>query len=136
MQIDIYTDCSVREFNLGLGIIVLLDGKLTNKLTYSLKNIKFTSHEGEILAILYALNLINFRVDSITVHTENQPFLFYTVGVNKHVPFENMFNTYLKNCKKYCKDINFIYVKAHSRDYYNTMADQMADKGSKDDEIC
>ena len=131
MQIDIYTDCSIREFNLGLGIIVLSEGKVTNKLTYSLKNIiKFTSHEGEIIAILYALNLINFKIDSLTIHTENQAFLNYIVGINKHIPFENMFKTYLNNCKKYCKEINFIYVKAHSGDPYNTIADQMADKGS------
>ena len=131
MQIDIYTDCSVRETNLGLGIILLLDGKMTNQLTYSLMNFEFTSHQGEILAILYALNLINFKVDSLTIHTENQAFLNFLVGINKSIPFENMFNTYLENCKKYCKDVKFTYVKAHSKDKYNTLADQMADKGSK-----
>lgn len=131
MQIDIYTDCSIRGTKLGLGIILLLDGKVTNQLTYSLKNIKFTSHQGEILAILYALNLINFKIDSLIIHTENQAFLSFLVGINKHIPFENMFNTYLKNCKKYCKEINFTYVKAHNRNKYNVLADQMADKGSK-----
>lgn len=131
MQIDIYTDCSIRETKLGLGIILLLDGKMTNQLTYSLKNFRFTSHQGEILAILYALNLINFKVDSLIIHTENQAFLSFLVGINKHIPFENMFNTYLKNCKKYCKEINFTYVKAHKGNKYNVLADQMADKGSK-----
>lgn len=130
MQIDIYTDCSIREFNLGIGIIILLDGKLTSKLTYSLRNIKFNSYEGEILAILYSLNLINFKIDSLIIHTECQPFLYYTIRTVKHIPFEDMFKKYLNNCKNYCKDINFIYVKAHSHDHYNTMADQMADKGS------
>lgn len=139
MDIKVYVDGTYRNNQQAGGYVVLQDDKPTLARRIIIENEKFSKHNnvtGELYATLFAiLDVINCYKDSDIVLNSITVFHDYN-GISKFANGEWMPNTTLT--KRYAimihsmreafkdLDIRFSKVKAHSGDFWNTIADELA----------
>ena len=133
----VYTDgaYSSKYQSGGIGIVILKDDKIVY--TYSKQFKDSTNQKMEVIAVIYALNLLK-DATSLKIITDSM----YVIGcaslnwkIKKNKALWRTFNKYYKNMlNKGCK-IEFEHVKGHNGDNYNEMCDKLAVTASKENEI-
>jgi ribonuclease HI len=123
-KIIAYTDgaCKGNPGPAGIGVVVIADK--VYKYSQYLGDQK-TNNIAELSAILLLLQIINDKTSQVEVYTDSN----YVIGVlqkkhnfNKNIDLINQIKEELKKFK----NIKFFKVKAHSTNYYNNLADQLA----------
>lgn len=127
-NIDLFTDGSKLENNVGLAIIKL-DNENVSKYMYKLKNWN-SVYQAEAMAIKIALEM------SIC---EGRHFItIYTDSLSVCYSLQNLFpkSAIIKDIQQLCsqhleKNIEIIWIRAHKGNVGNELADLMAKKGTK-----
>ena len=130
----VYTDGAYsKSLNSGgIGIVILKENKLI--FTYSKHFNKSTNQRMEVIAVIYALNILKDAKD-IKIITDSM----YVIGcaslgwkIKKNPILWNIFNKYYNKLKSNGCNIEFQHVKGHEGDTYNEMCDKLAVAASKE----
>ena len=134
----IFTDASrLDNGDIGIGILFANDNnKVIGEYSYKVP-IKGESIFGELCAILYALSMINFKVDKIELFTDSLNVINYTNGIYKSE--KSVYLDFIKLLEKEIDRVNSLTkyglrikkVKAHSGNVFNNRVDKLASKALK-----
>lgn len=134
----IFTDASrLDNGDIGIGILFINDNdKIVGKYSYKVP-IKGESIFGELCAILYALSMINFKVDKIELFTDSLNVINYTNGVYKNE--KSIYSDFVELLEREIDRVNSLTkyglrikkVKAHSGNVFNNQVDKLASKALK-----
>ena len=130
----VYTDGAYSSLHNsgGIGVIILRDNELIY--TYSKNFTKTTNQKMEVIAVIYALNMLK-DAKSIKIVTDSM----YTIGCaslgwkrKKNIQLWKVFDKYYKQMLEKGCNIEFQHVKGHTGDKYNTMCDNLAVKAREE----
>ena len=131
----IFTDASrLDSGDIGIGILFVNDNnRIVGEYSYKIP-IKGESIFGELCAILYALSMINFKVDKIELFTDSLNIINYTNGIYKSE--ESIYLDFIKLLEEEIDRVNSLTkyglrikkVKAHSGNAFNNRVDKLASK--------
>lgn len=134
----IFTDASrLDNGDIGIGILFINDSdKIVGEYSYKVP-IKGESIFGELCAILYALSMINFKVDKIELFTDSLNVINYTNGVYKNE--KSIYSDFIELLEREIDRVNSLTkyglrikkVKAHSGNVFNNRVDKLASKALK-----
>ena len=139
MKYEIYTDGANKpSINQGgIGIVWIKDGKLEKTYSHAYKDV--TNQKMELGAMIIGLEYLikkNETLDELTIISDSE----YAIGcaskdwkMNKNIKLRIRLNDAVENCQKIVKTpIKFKWVKGHSIDKYNCLADELASSASKE----
>lgn len=139
MNYEIYTDGANKpSLNQGgIGVVWIKDGELEN--TYSKAYKDVTNQKMELGAMIVGLEYLirkNELIENLTIISDSE----YAIGcaskgwkMNKNVKLRIRLDNAVKNCQKLVANpIKFKWVKGHSDDKYNCLADELASNASKE----
>lgn len=131
----IFTDASrLDNGDIGTGILFINDdNKIVGEYSYKVP-IKGESIFGELCAILYALSMINFKVDKIELFTDSLNVINYTNGVYKNE--KSIYLEFIELLEREIDRVNSLTkyglrikkVKAHSGNVFNNRVDKLANE--------
>lgn len=134
----IFTDASrLDNGDIGVGILFINDdNKIIGEYSYKVP-IKGESIFGELCAILYALSMINFKVDKIELFTDSLNVINYTNGIYKNE--KSIYSDFIELLEREIDRVNSLTkyglrikkVKAHSGNVFNNRVDKLASKALK-----
>lgn len=134
----IFTDASrLDNGDIGIGILFINDDdKIIGEYSYKVP-IKGESIFGELCAILYALSMINFKVDKIELFTDSLNVINYTNGIYKNE--KSIYSDFIELLEREIDRVNSLTkyglrikkVKAHSGNVFNNRVDKLASKALK-----
>ena len=134
----IFTDASrLDNGDIGIGILFINDDdKIIGEYSYKVP-IKGESIFGELCAILYALSMINFKVDKIELFTDSLNVINYTNGIYKNE--KSIYLDFIELLEREIDRVNSLTkyglrikkVKAHSGNVFNNRVDKLASKALK-----
>lgn len=130
--LEIFTDgaySSIRNQG-GIGIVFILNGKILYQYSNTIKNT--TNNKCELIAVILGLAAIKNKTDKIIIYTDSQ----YVVGCatkgwerKANVSLWNLYDKMIKRALLLCDDINFVWVKGHSKeDDYKSKMNRLVDK--------
>ena len=132
-RLSIWTDgaCHGSTRIGGIGIAFVKNDKLIYQFNKQYTNT--TNNRMEITAIIYALHAISKPMDSIIIYSDSQ----YALGCitknwsrKKNTDLWHIFNKVYTKAKNLCPNIQFIWVKGHSNNQFNNLADTLAVEAS------
>jgi len=136
---EIYTDGANKpSINQGgIGVVWIKDGELEK--TYSKVYKDVTNQKMELGAMIVGLEYLirkNESIENLTIISDSE----YAIGcaskgwkMNKNVKLRIRLDNAVKNCQKLVTNpIQFKWVKGHSDDKYNCLADELASNASKE----
>lgn len=126
----IYTDgaYSAKLNQGGIGIVVRKGLDVILKYNKAFKNT--TNNQMELLAVIYALLCVKKPIDRLYIYSDSQ----YVINCidkwerKKNIKLWNLFDKVKSEVP--CNDIQFVWVKGHSTNVYNNLADDLAVKAS------
>lgn len=145
-DITIYTDGSAVDYSAGIGFVIIYASKEVEQYAAKIDYYPATNQQAELLAIRTAIETVSAQPRDIQgpllIRTDSQ----YAIGCltlwypnwerngwknAKRQPVENqdIIKSTLDIIRRYPYPIRFEHVKAHSGDYYNELADQLANAG-------
>lgn len=133
-KLEIYTDgaYSSKRNQGGIGIVILVDGKVTDHYSKAYKNT--TNNRMEMKAVELALSFIKKEVDNIIIYTDSM----YVIGCitlgwkrKKNQIAWKLLDEQLERVKLLCKNIEFVHVKGHNGDKHNEFCDTIAVNASQ-----
>lgn len=132
-MIEVYTDgaCHGSTGIGGIGIVLIKDNKLVYQ--YNKQFTNTTNNRMEITAIIYALYIACKFKDSIILYSDSQ----YAIGCitknwnrKKNKDLWEKFNKVYQKTQTLCPNIKFEWVKGHSINKFNNLADTLAVEAS------
>lgn len=132
-NLEIYTDgaCHGSSSIGGIGIVFVKNNKIIYQFNKQYTNT--TNNRMEIMAVIYALHAISKSIDNIIIYSDSQYVLgCITKGWNrkKNTDLWQLFDKIFSKAKKYCSNIQFIWVKGHNINEFNNSADRLAVEAS------
>lgn len=139
-NLEVFTDgafSSSRNTG-GVGVVFVIDGKKSYEFSKMIPNT--TNNKCELLAVIYALNAVSRKIESLTIYSDSQ----YVIGCatkgwkrKKNVELWNLYDKVLNKAKQFCPNIDFCWVKGHtsSSDFFsqmNNLADKLAVEASQE----
>jgi len=123
-KIIVHTDgaCKGNPGPSGIGIVINNNNTI-HKYSEYLGN--GTNNIAELTAVLLTLQIINDKKCKVEINTDSQ----YVIGAlqkNYNVNKNQKLIKQIKDEIKKFNEVKFVKVKAHSTNYYNNMADQLA----------
>lgn len=128
-MLEFYTDgaFSAKREKGGVGLVVVKNDEVVYKWSKCLENT--TNNRCELYGVIKALQCVSKNVDSIKIYSDSQ-YVIYTITKGwqrkKNKDLWLTFDKYLKQANQYCSNIEFIWVKGHSSNKYNNLADTLA----------
>lgn len=132
----IFTDASrLDNGNIGIGILFINDdNKIVGEYSYKIP-VKGESTFGELCAILYALSMINFKVDKIELFTDSLNVINYTNGIYSNLA-KSVYLEFIELLEREIDRVNSLTkyglrikkVKAHSGNRFNNKVDKLANE--------
>lgn len=130
-MIKIYTDGSCinngKINSKGGWAFIIIDSNNTDNIEYLIYDSGFelntTNNIMELKAVINSLKSYNHS-DNFTIYTDSKYVINCATGIYKRNLNIDLWNDYDNISKN--KNINFIWVKGHSGDYYNELVDKMA----------
>lgn len=132
MSLKIYVDGSASsngKFHFGIGIVFVYNGKILKSFSYKVPFIG-ASFVAEQVAIIYALCMIDFSVDNLTIYTDQM----LTINTyNGNAPKNNTSKELIKIINELvdnldCRQFRLRYCKSHSGNAFHNLADNLARK--------
>lgn len=131
---EIYTDgaySSCRDQG-GAGIVFIKNGNKVFEYSRMFKNT--TNNRCELYAVIKALQAISKPIDKLVIYSDSQ-YVISTINKGwqrkKNQDLWKFFDKYYLDVQKLCNDISFIWIKGHSTNKYNNLADELAVKASQ-----
>ena len=118
-NIQIFTDgaFSTSRKTGGIGIVFVINGKKVYEFSKQFPN--STNNKCELLAVIYALNSISKKINSLTIYSDSQ----YVIGCatknwkrKKNKELWDLYDKVFDKALKLCSEINLIWVKGHTND--------------------
>lgn len=135
----IYTDGAYKPSlkQGGVGVVWIQDDKIIKTYNKGYKNV--SNQKMELCAVIVALRYIiknNIHLDKLEIVSDSM----YAIGCasmgwkkKKNIKLRNLLDESLEECQKLVdSEITFRWTKGHDSDIYNNMADELADKASKE----
>lgn len=133
-DVQIFTDgaFSTSRKTGGIGIVFVINGKKVYEFSKQFPN--STNNKCELLAVIYALNSISKKINSLTIYSDSQ----YVIGCatrnwkrKKNKELWDLYDKMFDKALKLCSEINLIWVKGHTNDsdffsQMNNRADMLA----------
>ena len=133
-DVQIFTDgaFSTSRKTGGIGIVFVINGKKVYEFSKQFPN--STNNKCELLAVIYALNSISKKINSLTIYSDSQ----YVIGCatknwkrKKNKELWDLYDRVFNKALKLCSEINLIWVKGHTNDsdffsQMNNRADMLA----------
>jgi ribonuclease HI len=117
----------------GIGVVFLRNGKKVFEYSKGYKNT--TNNQMEIIAAFIILKAIKKPIDSLTIYTDSM----YVIGCavkgwqrKKNIKLWQKFDTEFQRVSKLCSKIEFIHVKGHNGDKWNSYVDKLAVNASQE----
>ena len=121
----------------GLGVVWIRDGDIEKTYSHAYKNV--TNQKMELGAMIVGLEYLiqkNESIKNLTIMSDSE----YAIGcaskgwkMNKNIKLRIRLDNAVKNCQKLVNNpIQFKWVKGHSDDKYNCLADELASNASKE----
>lgn len=117
----------------GIGIVIIKDNKVVLQYNKMYKNT--TNCRMELQAVITALRCIKNKIDKLNIISDSQ----YVIGCigkgwerKKNQDLWNEFEKVENDTLKLCKDISYLWIKGHSDNEWNNLADSLAVKASKE----
>lgn len=128
-----YTDgaCAVSTKQGGIGIVILKNDEVI--LTYKKSYQNTTNQRMEVQAAILALKCIVNPIDEFTIYSDSMYLIgTMTKGWKRkcNTDLWDKLDSVIKNSK--VKKINWIWVKGHADNEYNSLADNLAQNASKE----
>lgn len=128
-DIQIFTDgaFSTSRKAGGIGIVFVINGKKVYE--FSKQFLNSTNNKCELLAVIYALNSISKKINSLTIYTDSQ----YVIGCatrgwkrKKNKELWDLYDRVFDKALKLCPEINLVWVKGHTNnsDFFSQMNDK------------
>ena len=134
-MIELYTDgaYSSKRDQGGIGVVVVKDGKLVQKLSVPYKGV--TNNKMELLAVITAINSIKKPIDDVTVFTDSM----YVIGCatknwkkKKNLRLWTLYDIVFKKVNTLVTNgIKFEHVKGHADNKWNNLCDKIAVEASQ-----
>lgn len=135
----IYTDGAYKPSikQGGVGVVWIQDDKVIKTYNRGYKNV--TNQKMELAAVIVGLRYIiknNIHLDKLEIVSDSM----YAIGCasmgwkkKKNIKLRDLLDESLKECQKLVdSEITFRWTKGHSDSDYNNLADELADKASKE----
>lgn len=135
----IYTDGAYKPSikQGGVGVVWIQDDKVIKTYNRGYKNV--TNQKMELAAVVVGLRYIiknNIHLDKLEIVSDSM----YAIGCasmgwkkKKNIKLRDLLDESLKECQKLVdSEITFRWTKGHSDSDYNNLADELADKASKE----
>jgi ribonuclease HI len=117
----------------GIGVVFLRNGEKVFEYSKGYKNT--TNNQMEIIAAFIILKAIKKPIDSLTIYTDSM----YVIGCavknwqrKKNIELWQKFDTEFQRVSKLCSKIEFIHVKGHNGDKWNSYVDKLAVNASQE----
>ena len=116
----------------GVGIVFVKEGKVIYQYNKRIPNT--TNNRCELYAVIKTLQAISKPIDFLKIYSDSQ-YVIGSVNNNwqrkKNQDLWELFDKYLIQCKQYCNNIEFIWIKGHQKgdsdfEKYNRLADALA----------
>ena len=125
-DIQIFTDgaFSTSRKTGGIGIVFVINGKKVYEFSKQFPN--STNNKCELLAVIYALNSISKKINSLTIYSDSQ----YVIGCatrnwkrKKNKELWELYDKVFNKALKLCSEINLIWIKGHTNnsDFFSQM---------------
>ena len=134
-MIELYTDGSYssKRDQGGIGVVVVKDGKLVQKLSAPYKGV--TNNKMELLAVITAINSIKKPIDDVTVFTDSM----YVIGCatknwkkKKNLKLWALYDRVFEKVNALVTNgIKFEHVKGHTDNKWNNLCDKIAVEASQ-----
>ena len=128
-QYDVYTDgaySSSRKQG-GVGLVCVKDDKVI--LRYNKMYKDTTNNRMEVQAAITAFKCVKKPIDKLVIHSDSM----YLIGCatlgwkrSKNQDLWKLYDEAYAAASNLCGEIEFIHVKGHNGDTYNSIADQLA----------
>lgn len=130
--LEIYCDGSAKQEQIGCGIVFVSDNEIVKEFSYKFPFNGSICH-AEYLAIIYALYMVDFYVESLYIYTDNYNFVLNYMGdsLNPSCTAEqSKLSLVVRNLANNlnCKHFKLNYVKSHAKNIYHNRADELARK--------
>lgn len=117
----------------GVGVVFLRNGEKVFEYSKGYKNT--TNNQMEITAAFIILKAIKKPIDSLTIYTDSM----YVIGCavkgwqrKKNIKLWQKFDTEFQRVSKLCSKIEFIHIKGHNGDRWNSYVDKLAVNASQE----
>ena len=117
----------------GVGVVFLRNSEKVFEYSKGYKNT--TNNQMEIIAALIILKAIKKPINSLTIYTDSM----YVIGCaikgwqrKKNIELWQKFDTEFQRVSKLCSKIEFIHVKGHNGDKWNSYVDKLAVNASQE----
>lgn len=135
VKYEIYTDgaySSNRDVG-GVGIVILRDGEVIQKLSKDFKHT--TNNKMELMAVIFALKSIKQPIDSLTIYSDSM----YVIGCatlgwtrKKNKLLWKLYDECFEKARVLVNsDIEFKHIKGHNGNKYNEICDLLAVNATK-----
>ena len=125
-DVQIFTDgaFSTSRKTGGIGIVFVINGKKVYEFSKQFPN--STNNKCELLAVIYALNSISKKINSLTIYSDSQ----YVIGCatrnwkrKKNKELWDLYDKVFDKALKLCSEINLIWIKGHTNnsDFFSQM---------------
>ena len=137
MKVELYTDgsCLGNPGPGGVGIVVLIDGEIQDKLSFG--DIMTTNNQMELQAAIAGIQYVKqtYPGSEITVYTDSnyvvKGMTEWMVGWKKR-KWNKVKNVELwKILDTIGNECSFVWVKAHADNEYNNLADELAQEAAR-----
>lgn len=134
-HLEIYTDgaYSPMRGQGGVGLVFISNNNIIYKWNKCLKNT--TNNRCELYAVIKALQSISRNIEKITIYSDSQ----YVIGTicnnwnkKKNQDLWKLFDKMLDKAERLCPDISFVWIKGHSDNKFNIIADKLAVEASQE----
>lgn len=133
-NLEVFTDgafSSSRNTG-GVGVVFVIDGKKSYEFSKMIPNT--TNNKCELLAVIYALNAVSRKIESLTIYSDSQ----YVIGCatkgwkrKANISLWKAYDKVYEKASSFCSNIRFEWVKGHDRNEYNNLADKLAVEASQ-----
>lgn len=128
-QYDVYTDgaYSSAKKQGGVGLVCVKDDKVI--LRYNKMYKDTTNNRMEVQAAITAMLCVKKPIDKLVIHSDSMYLIGCATLGWKRSKNQDLWATYDKvyeQASKLCKSIEFVHVKGHNGDTFNSIADKLA----------
>jgi ribonuclease HI len=139
-KLEIYTDGSKNEKEVGSGVAIFVDSSLTHQLQYKLAE-KCSNNQVEQLAIVKALtklrsmHTIQGSQQTTAIHTDSRITLEAIANPRNHQSLDESIRKEIRTLEEDGWIVHFSWVKTHDNHPGNELADQLAMEAACDNSL-
>lgn len=134
-MLEIYSDgaYSSATDTGGVGLVFVKHNQIIYKWSKAFFNT--TNNRCELYAVIKALQSIAKKIDSVKIYSDSQ-YVINSINLGwqrkKNLDLWKSFDAMYHKAKNHCSNIEFIWVKGHSTNMFNNLADELAFNASKE----